>query len=197
MKKILLASILLALVLSTGCKKQLYHFVGTVPITQEYEADKTNGAFSGISLITKEDVTDVLNLPNNSQIDKVDMQNTGATVEPLAGNAATQVLLSGTVTIPPAGPVPLFNNFAVSTDSTYTLASLNTTGVQALTDQINAFLAPMPSSTPITVALTGVAVPAGSRMHVKITLKIQCNVPSEACIEFPSFISEGEDCTIE
>jgi hypothetical protein len=197
MKKSLLVLVLLALSLSTGCKKQLYHFVGTVPITQEYLPDQANGSFSGTNIITKEDVTDGLNLPNNAQIDKVDLQNTGITVEPLAGNAATQVLVSGTVTIGNGVPVPLFNSFPVPTDSTFTLAAMNTAGVQALTSQINAFLAPVPSATPITIALSGVSVPAGRQVHVKVTLKIQCNVPSEACIEFPSFISEGEDCAIE
>jgi len=196
MKKILLIPVLLALTLSTGCKKQLYHFVGTVPITKTYEANEADGSYSGTDIITKEDVTDVLNLPNNAQIDKVDLQNTGVTVEPLAGNAATQVLLSGTVTI--NGVItPLFNSFPVSTNSTLTLASMNLSGVQALTAQINAFLSSVPSNSPITVALTGIAVPAGSNTHVMITLKIQCNVPSEACIEFPSFISEGENCTIQ
>jgi hypothetical protein len=197
MKKSLLVLVLLALSLSTGCKKQLYHFVGTVPITQEYLPAQATGSFSGTDIITKEDVTDVLNLPNNAQIDKVDLQNTGVTVERLAGNIATQVLVSGTVTIGSGVPVPLFNSFPVPTDSTFTLASMNTAGVQALTSQINAFLAPLPSATPITIALSGVSVPAGSQVHVKVTLKIQCNVPSEACIEFPSFISEGEDCTIQ
>jgi hypothetical protein len=115
-------------------------------------------------------------------------------VEPLSGNAATQVLLSGTATIGNGTPVPLFNSFPVSTNSTFTLAAMNTAGVQALTSQINAFLAPFPSTTPITIALSGVSVPAGSPIHVKITLQLQFNVPSEACIEFPSFISEGEDC---
>jgi hypothetical protein len=196
MKKSLLFLVLLALSFSTGCKKQLYHFVGTVPITQEYLPDQANGSFSGSDIITKEDVTDVLNLPNNAQIDKVDLQNTGVTVEPLAGNAASQVLLTGTAAIGNGTPVPLFSNFPVSTNSTFTLAAMNTAGVQALTNQINAFLAPVPSSTPITIALSGISVPGGARLHVKITLKIQCNVPSEACIEFPSFISEGEDCTI-
>ena len=194
MKKILLVPVLLALSFSTGCKKQLYHFVGNVPITQEYFPDEATGSFSGTNLITKEDVTDVLNLPTDAQINNVDLQNTGVTVEPLAGNAATQVLLSGTATIGNGTPVPLFNNFPVSTNSTFTLAAMNTAGVQALTSQINAFLAPFPSTTPITIALSGVSVPSGSRLHVKITLKMQFNAPSEACIEFPSFISEGEDC---
>jgi hypothetical protein len=194
MKKAILLTVLLALSLSTGCKKQLYQFVGTVPITQEYLPDQATGSFSGTDIITKEDVTDVLNLPNDAQVNGVDLQNTGATVEPLAGNAATQVLLSGTVTVGSGTPVPLFNNFPVPTNSTFTLAAMNLSGVQALTNQINAYLAPMPSSTPITIALSGISVPAGSRMHVKITLKMQLNVPSEACIEFPSFISEGGKC---
>jgi hypothetical protein len=197
MKKILLIPVLLALTLSAGCKKQLYHFVGTVPITQEFFPNPANGSFSGTDLITKQDVTDVLNLPNNAQIDKVDLQNTGVTVEPLAGNAATQVLVSGTVQIGSGTPVALFNSFPVATTTTFTLAAMNASGVQALTNQINAFLAPVPNNTPITIALSGVSVPANTQVHVKITLKIQCNVPSEACIEFPSFISEGEDCTIQ
>lgn len=196
MKKVLLVPVLLALTFSTGCKKQLYQFVGNVPITQEYFPDEATGSFSGSNIITKEDITDVLNLPANAQVNNVDLQNTGATVEPLAGNAATQVLLSGTATIGNGTPVPLFNSFPVSTNSTFTLAAMNLAGVQALTTQINAFLAPVPSITPITIALSGVSVPAGSRLHVKVTLKLQCNVPSEACIEFPSFISEGGECTI-
>jgi hypothetical protein len=98
--------------------------------------------------------------------------------------------MPGTATIGNGTPVTLFNNFPVPTDSTFPLSSMNTSGVQALTSQINLFLAPVPSATPITIALSGISVPAGSRLHVKITLKIQCNVPSEACIEFPSFISE-------
>ena len=195
MKKAILLTALLALSLSTGCKKQLYQFVGTVPITQEYLPDQATGSFSGTDIITKEDVTDVLNLPEDAQVNGVDLQNTGVTVDPLAGNAASQVLLSGTVTVGGGTPVPLFNNFPVATSSVYTLAAMNASGVQALTNQINAYLAPMPSSTPITIALSGVSVPAGSRIHVKITLKIQLSVPSEACIEFPSFISEGGECT--
>jgi hypothetical protein len=193
MKKILLVPVLLALSLSTGCKKQLYHFVGNVPITQVYLPNQANGSFSGTEIITKEDVSDVLNLPNNAQIDKVDLQNTGATVEALSGNAATQVLLTGTATIGNTTQT-LFSNFPVPTNGTFTLASLNQPGVALLTGQINQFLQPLGSQTPISIALTGTSVPAGSTVHVMITLKLQCNVPSEACIEFPSFISEGEDC---
>ena len=194
MKRAILLIILLALSLSTGCKKQLYQFVGNVPVTQEYLPDQATGSFSGTDIITKEDITDVLNLPNDAQITRVDLQSTGATIEPLAGNAATQVLLSGTAALGGGAPVPLFNNFPVSTNSTYALAVMNLPGVQLLTNQINAYLAPFPSSTPITIALSGVSVPAGSRIHVKITLKLQFNIPSTACIEFPSFISEGGLC---
>jgi hypothetical protein len=197
MKKAILLTVLLALSLSTGCKKQLYQFVGTVPLTQEYLPDQASGSFSGTDIITKEDVTDVLNLPSDAQVNGVNLQSTGVTVEPLANNAATQVMLTGTVTVGAGTPAPLFNNFPVSTTSAFSLAAMNASGVQALTNQINAYLADVPSSTPITIALSGVSVPAGSRVHVKITLTLQLDVPSEACIEFPSFISEGAECTIK
>jgi hypothetical protein len=196
MKKVMILTVLLALSLSTGCKKQLYHFVGTVPITQEYSPNQATGSFSGSDIITKQDVTDVLNLPKNAQIEKVDLQNTGAIIEKLSGNAATQVMLNGTISVG-GSTQTLFSNLPVTTDGTYALATLNQPGVVLLTNQIKAFLQDVPGTTSITIAISGTSIPANSVIHVKVTLKIQCNVPSEACIEFPSFISEGEDCPAE
>jgi hypothetical protein len=195
MKKMLLLTALLALSLMTGCKKQLYQFIGTVPLEDVYLVDKPSGVFTADPfMITKEDVQDAINLPEHAAVDKVDLENSSVKIEPTAGNLAQQIILSGTITVG-GNTIPLFSNLPIPFNQTVNLTTLHSTGVILLSGQVNAILANT-SSQSIIISLSGSSVPAGSAIHVKLTYKLTCDAKFNSCIEIPSFISEGADCNL-
>jgi hypothetical protein len=194
MKKILLLSAMLTLPLMVGCKKQLYEFVGSVPLENVYLVDKPTGSFTTEPfLITKQDVQDALDLPAHAAVDKVDLQNSTVKIEAMDGNVANLITLNGTVQIGNGTPTYLFSNVPIPVNQTINLSSLYSAGVLLFSNQINAFLQNNPNAQDITIQLWG---SANGAIHVKITYQLKCDAVFNSCIDIPSFISSGKDCNL-
>jgi hypothetical protein len=200
MKKAVILSVLLILPLLTGCKKQLYHFTGTLSVNNVYHISQT-GTFDETNLITYDDIRDALNVPEGSRIDSVYIEHIAAKVTVKPGNNASNITLSATVSNG-GTPKDLFKNFSVSLSGVdipfIGLNALIAGGINLLKDQLNKYVKKVDTSTNIEVRLTGSPTgTGGNNIVVDVTLQVQGTVKYSKCLDLPDWFSDGETCPPE
>lgn len=175
-----------------GCESQAFEFVGTINTEKIYLVDNS-GTFNESAQVNMGEFIDSLNIPEDSQLGNVNIESLAIMVEPLDGNQASSVNVSGTVNIGGEN-ITLFNNFqAASTNGSWlSITGLAQSGIDAVRDKFQQYLDDV-NSDPFTVSASGYSAPtAGSRVHAKITIQITCTVTYTQEADVPWFIQGGE-----
>jgi len=196
MKRTLLFAVLIALPLVTGCKKQLYHLTGVLNVDQLYEVDDADGAYQGSQTFLASEITGELDLAENARITDVNVESIFLKMVPQSGNAATSATGSAYLTVVGGGASPqaLFQNVTIPiANTTILLDDLNSLGVGILKTQLERIVrGESTNSIKLDVQVAANRAP----LKVDITLQIRGTVDNDACVELPTWFSEGEDCDI-
>jgi hypothetical protein len=175
-----------------GCESQEFEFVGTINTETTYLVDNS-GSFNESAQVVMGEFIDSLDIPENSQLGDVNIESLAVMVEPLDGNQASSVYVSGNVNI--GGDIlTLFNNFQVtSTNGSWmSITGLAQSGIVAVKDKFQQYLDDI-NSDPFTVSASGYSAPAaGSRVHARITIQITSTVKYTQKADVPWFIQGAE-----
>jgi hypothetical protein len=188
--------ILAILMMAMECENRKFSFIATIDYDKTYVVDQA-GPFDESATITRSEVLDMFDIPDDATIKSVNIENISAKVVVLDGNQASSVLLSGYLKLG-SGKKEVFNNFpAVLTavDASFIgLNSLIADGVNGIKTKLEAYL--MGSDTaPFEMHVAGDSAPSGSQqINVQIIIKIKGNAEWERCEEVPWFIEGGESC---
>jgi hypothetical protein len=198
MKKTILIAALLTLPFVAGCKKQMYHLTGTVPFQELYPFNETDGTFEeSTRTITRADVLDELNLPENAAVTGVQIESVSIDLARKPGNNATSASVTTDIKVGNSGWVHIFENYQVQLNASHVVInSFNNAGLLLLKNAVNNYFAPASTSFPdITIRVTGSA--NATPLIVDMTLTIKTTMNYDACLEVPEWFSGGEECTLE
>lgn len=196
MKRMLLLSVLIALPLVTGCKKQLYHLTGTINVSELFEVNDADGNYQAMQTIQPADVNSELDIPDNAVITGVDIETLYFNVLTQPGNAATSVRASAWAQQQGGGYIPVFQNVNLPlANGILNINSLEAPGIAILKSQLNAVVMRLASAGPVNVRVELVA--NQSPVIADVELVVRGTVNYDACLEVPDWLSEGEKCDIE
>jgi hypothetical protein len=171
-----------------GCESQEFEFVGTINTEKTYLVDNS-GTFNESAQVVMGEFLDSLDIPEGSQLGDVNIESLTIMIEPLDGNQASSVNVSGSVNIGGEN-ITLFNNLQVtSTNGSWmSITGLAQSGIDAVRDKFQQYL-DNTGSDPFTVSASGYSAPAaGSRVHARITIQITCTVTYTQEADVPWFI---------
>lgn len=177
-----------------GCESQEFEFVGTINTERTYLVDNS-GTFDESAQINVSMILDSLDLPDGATIGDVNIESLAIMVEPLDGNLASSVDVSGRANMG-GGDISLFDHYEVPvTDqagSWISISGLAEQGITALREKFQQYLDGT-NSAPFTVWATGYSLPVkGSRIHASITIRITCTVKYTREADVPWFIQGAE-----
>jgi hypothetical protein len=195
MKKYLILVLAIPL-LTVACEKRKFEFAPMINLEKTYMVDQT-GAFNETATISREDVLDLLDIPETAEIKDVYIESIAVKVIILENNAASAVLLSGKVQLGSSKPA-LFNDYpaplVLVDDPWIGLNSLISEGVSGIKAKIEGYLEGSDTE-PFDIELSGDSSPtSGNRIHVRILLKITGTVKYFDCMEVPFFVEGGDPC---
>ncbi len=195
---ILLIALLTAAAWLSSCESRRFQFVATLNKTVDFDVDHS-GAFKTVRTITAAQIRNNLNVPEGGTIKQVDIEALSIVPETKAGNAATEVKVSGTIK-DQGHEVELFKetsiNLTTGVDVGYgvrvPLQKLVNLGVTALKTKINDHVNRL-NDADIEIVLYGTTLPAGKRLLMAVHFDIKATVLYEKCIDTPNFFG-GEKC---
>jgi hypothetical protein len=193
MKKYYLFILVAPFLFAFGCEKRTFEFVATIGTNENYLVDQS-GHFTESSTITRDEVLERLDIPDEAEITAVNIESAAVEIIVLDDNAATAVNLSGVVKLGSSNP-DLFKNYPVPFQlAEYAINALISAGVDGIENKLENYL--MGSDIdPFEIELTGDSSPtAGNRIHVQILLKIKGSVKYNECMEVPFFMEGGDPC---
>jgi len=183
------------MLLSIGCAKKLFHFVVPLVRDERYTVDQ-NGAFGSIDKITSAEIRDALNVPEDGEVTRVDIESMSLKVNVLDGNQAKWIKASGYIE-DDGKPLYFFQDQLVTlvgVDVKYVgLNALIEAGVKKLAKRINDHVKRI-NDADIEVGIAGDSDPPGQRIKVLITLTVKATVLYDQCVEVPDFIGGEKSC---
>jgi len=206
MKRYIVLALITILLLLVGCESRLFHFTVTLLQSKLYNINQT-GAFSKSGVITKADVQNALNVPENARITSVEIRGLEVNYTPLAGNAASKVVLtdltvngkkllssSQTIFITGVGAsMP-----GVPNVTPVGLKFLIKYGIDEIISNMQNWIKKMPGGNPsMTFVLSGNTDPAGQKIVLDLTVSIDATIEYDQCIDVPKSMMGGAECDIK
>jgi hypothetical protein len=178
------------------CEKRQFETVGTINVDETYEVDQT-GHFVEVEEISRDQVLDLLDLPEDAEITEVNIESVSIKVVVLSDNQATAVIVEGAADMGTTSKIEFFNNIIVPLvavdDPWIGVNTLISNGVNAIKNKLEKIILGMDEDG-FAVILEGDSSPtAGNRIHTQIILRITGTVKYVQCLEVPTFIVEGGD----
>jgi len=198
MKKLFIF-ILIIPILFAGCEYRKFEFAPTIKLEKIYEIDQT-GVFDVIRSIQRQEILDLLDIPEDAEITEVNIESISIKVVVLQDNEASAVSVSGDVVIVEMENQHenLFEDYIVPlvmVDAPWIgLNSLISDGVERIKGKLEDYLMGTDLAG-FVIALSGDSSPTtGERIHTQIMLRITATVKYFQCVEVPSFIEGGDPC---
>ncbi|MDM7926587.1 MAG: hypothetical protein QUS35_11285 [bacterium] len=196
MRRMLLLTVLIALPLVTGCKKQLFHLTGTLNVSELFEVNDADGSYQAMETIQPADVNAELDIPDNAVITGVEIETLYFDVALQPGNQAASVSASAWVRPQNGVYVPAFQNITLPlVNGIVNINTLNPAAVAVLKAQLQAVLMQVGTVGPVDVRVELTANRAP--VIADIELVVRGTVNYDACLEVPDWLTEGEKCDIE
>ncbi|KAA3618705.1 MAG: hypothetical protein DWQ05_07005 [Calditrichaeota bacterium] len=194
MKKLLSLLFLCAMILNTGCEKRLFKTIVTYNFNETYTLTVDGRRDVPPTTITRADLLDGLNIPDDAQITKVTIENVSAKVsENVEQSQAYFVNLEGFY-VKPDGKKKLFPQFPIPIASA-TFTRINNTiaeDIQGLANQLSAILLDENNTQSASVELTVfTSSPLAIDLHFQLGISVHYEVCREVAIIFGG---GGEKC---
>jgi len=183
--------------LALQCEKRQFETVGTINVDETYEVDQT-GHFVEVEEISRDQVLDLLDIPEDAEITEVNIESVSIKVVVMSDNEASAVIVEGAVDLGASKP-EFFSNYIVplvAVDNPWIgLNTLIQEGVTGIKNKLEKIILGMDDDG-FAIILEGDSSPtAGNRIHTQIILRITGTVKYVQCLEVPTFIVEGgEPC---
>lgn len=191
MKRMLLLTVLIALPLVTGCKKQLYHLTGTLNVSELFEVNDADGFFQSSSTISSADINSELDIPEDAVITGVEIETLYFNILLQPGNAASNVRATCYV-----GGIMAFSDLLLPLkNGIVSIDTLNPASVDLLKAQLNAAVRGLSSAGPVNVNLQLSA--NHPPIIADVDFVVRGTVNYDACLEVPDWLTKGEKCDIE
>jgi len=195
MKKLLLFILIIPFLL-TGCENRKFEFVGTINVDNSYEVDQT-GFFDEGYAITKNDLLNMIDVPEEAEITEVNIESISVQVVVLENNEANAVSLSGAFDSG-TGKIQLFEDYPavlIKVDAPFVgLNSLIADGVEKIKNKIEGCLKG-DDDTGFSIWVYGDSTPtSGNRIHTNILLRITGSIKYTTCESVIFFIEGGDPC---
>ncbi|MBN2201918.1 hypothetical protein JW777_08200 [bacterium] len=196
MKRMLLFTVLIALPLVTGCKKQLYHLTGTINVSELFDVNDPDGNYQAMQTIQSSDINAALDIPDNAVITGVEIETLYFNVLIQPDNRATSVRASAWVQQQGGAYIPVFLNVNLPlANGILNINSLEAPGIAILRAQLNAVVMHLASAGPVNVRVELIA--NQSPVIADVELVVRGTVNYDACLEVPDWLSDGEKCDID
>ncbi|MFO7655952.1 MAG: hypothetical protein R6W78_02705 [Bacteroidales bacterium] len=193
MKKYLLFIMAIPL-LAAECEYRRFEFVATIGVNEEFIVDNT-GSFSEKQTITRQQVLDALDIPEQAEIKEINIEKLSVRVTILENNQASLISASGRLQLGENKP-------DIFKDKTIPLVAVNAPfiglnnliaeGVSGLKSKLEGYIYNSDAA-PFDIEIYGDSSPTtGQKINVKIELIITGSVIYEECIETISLV--GEEC---
>ena len=179
------------------CEKRQFETVGTINVDETYEVDQT-GHFVEVEEISRDQVLDLLDIPEDAEITEVNIESVSIKVVVMSDNEASAVIVEGAVDLGASKP-EFFSNYIVplvAVDNPWIgLNTLIQEGVTGIKNKLEKIILGMDDDG-FAIILEGDSSPTtGNRIHTQIILRITGTVKYVQCLEVPTFIVEGgEPC---
>lgn len=180
MKKITIIIVISLLI--GGCEWRKFEFAGSIDVKENYILESSS-LINESATITRSEVRDAFDIPDNAEIKKVEIENMSLRVTLLEKNQANFVHLSGYVR-EGSTDILVFENYKVPlVGIDYPVIGLNaliSAGVEKIKGKIIAYLKNNDGE-PFSIVLTGDA--EGTMVHARIDLVIGGSVVYEECLQ--------------
>ncbi|MBG0861083.1 MAG: hypothetical protein IQL11_16415 [Bacteroidales bacterium] len=190
--------------LTAGCEKRQFDFASSYSESASYTIDLT-GPFNHTTTVSLDETLDVLDVPDETDIDAIYIKSISLKGQTLQNNEATGVDVSGTITYD-GQSTQLFNSNHIEIQSNgFTelgLSDLNSTAISFLKEFMTAVVKeylgfPVGSFNLtdhfFTITLAGSPTPAESaRINLSIEIRISFDLGFSGCIKTLPFL--GEEC---
>lgn len=195
MRKLCISGILVSLILFVDCEKRLYHFVSPIEHYKTFELDQ-NGPFEGTAKIMAAEIKSALGVPTEARITGLDIETLKMRVDPLSGNQATLLYVSGYVK-DQGQNILMFQDQEVPLRAVDNpIFGVNTyirEGIQTLSRKLNDHISGV-NNADIDIEFKGDSWPTGGQhINVYIQFYIVATVKYDECLPVPPFM-DGESC---
>jgi hypothetical protein len=197
MKKLSPIVLLLTLMMTgcvTECEKKKFEFDPSIKLNEVYVVTQSDN-FSETADVYREEILDMIDIPEDAEIDEVNIESISLKLTLLEGNEATSVKISGGVLVGWEEP-DLFNNVLIDLNTgeipEVVINQLINEGMEAIKSKIENYLYGTDSG-PFIIALIGYGE---GYMHLNINLKIAGTVRYFVCEEVPFFIEADGPCDL-
>lgn len=193
MKKYLLILLTFSFLI-VGCGQRMFELDPALVLNESYNVDKT-GAFSETQEITRQQVFEAFDLPENAEVTDFHIEKMSLKVVVLENNVAKDIVASGRLQLGSSKP-EIFKNYGISLEGVndwFGLNDLIALGVSTLKSKIEGYIMGNDYE-PFDIEIYGDSSPAGQKINVRIELKIAGTVKGKYCVETLVFF--GEDCTL-
>lgn len=195
MKKLLFLVLCLPLMAwQMQCEKKKFPGVGTIKVDETFEVDQT-GHFVEVEEISRDQVLDMLDLPDDAEITEVNIESLSIKVIVLSDNMASAVSVSGAADL--GGKTPeIFDDYIVplvAPNSFFGINTLISEGVNAIREKLEKIILGMDDNG-FAVILEGDSSPTtGNRIHAQVILRITGTVKYYQCLTVPFFMDGIEE----
>ncbi|MEO8167162.1 MAG: hypothetical protein ABI623_02885 [bacterium] len=198
MKYVLFVIMTIAATLNLGCDNKLFQYDVSVDQTGQFIIDDADGIYTTSTFISRTSVAKAFNLPDGARVTSLQIESLSLKVVTGAGNAATDVTISGYLGTSPTTTQTLFNRVSVplgGLDIPFIgLNSLIESNIGKLRTELENFVKGVGTGSLIQLAVSGTTTPAGSRLVLTINMSIKATVHYERCEEILKGMSDGPAC---
>lgn len=181
------------LLLLFSCEEKVFNLVLNIDDTYEFDVFD-DGIFTEIEVITLSDFIDNVDIDDDAEVDDVNLESLAIKITQLNGNEAEAVRVNGYIYLGDLSqtPIPVFENMIVEREDFTQLQAITQfkeEGILAFNNKMKGFVENTDNES-FTFVLTGVSIPDGGRISVKVDLRMRATVKFKQTLETPFFIGD-------